>query len=450
MRLSFFGAAETVTGSKYLLENHDQSILVDCGLFQGRKEYRLRNWDAPLFNPAKIDAVVLTHAHIDHSGYLPVLVKKGFKGPIYATPATIDLCEILLRDSGRIHEEDARRANKYGYTKHKPALPLYTEEDAIKALRQFKVLKFGHDLPLGDELTVTASHAGHILGAAILTFRTPDTTLVFSGDLGRLHDPVIRPPATIQTADYLVLESTYGDRLHPDVDPLLELAEVINSTASKGGMVLIPAFAVGRTQKMLYLIHQLFESGAVRQLPVYLDSPMAQNVTDLMKRHTAEHLLPKELCSEVCSIAKYTRTPEESKALNDLKVPSIIIAASGMVEGGRVLHHVKRLAPDPHNTIVFSGFQAPMTRGDRILRGESQVRIHGTDVPIRCRVERLESLSSHADYKEIFSWLDDFRDTPRVFLTHGEVDACHEFKGRIEERYHWEVKVPKYKESIEI
>lgn len=450
MKISFHGATQTVTGSKFLIENSDKKVLVDCGLFQGKKTLRLRNWAQPPFDPKEIDAVVLTHAHIDHSGYLPLLVKKGFSGPIYATKATCDLCEILLRDSGHLHEEDARRANKYGYSKHSPALPLYTEEEAIRSLEQFRAVDFGQPFEIGKELTVTASHAGHILGAAILEIRTHDRTIVFSGDLGRPREPVMRAPAEIQQADLLILESTYGDRTHPTEDVALELARIINNTARRGGMVLIPAFAVGRTQTVMYYIQQLKEAGAIPDMPVYLDSPMAQDATDLMQRHLSEHKLGKELCHKVCRIAEYARTAEESKALSGLKWPSIIISASGMVEGGRVLHHVKRLAPDSKNSIIFAGFQAPMTRGDRILRGEREVKMFGTLVPIRCHVHYLESLSSHSDYTEILDWLGQFRSSPKVLLTHGEPSALDALKERIEHRFNWDVQIPSDGETIEV
>jgi metallo-beta-lactamase family protein len=429
MKIHFLGAAETVTGSKFLLERPGRKVLVDCGLFQGYKHLRLQNWAPFPIPPAAVDAVVLTHAHIDHSGYLPILVRDGFKGPIYATEATFDLCEILLRDSGRIHEEDARRANKYGYSKHHPALPLYTEEDAIGALKQFKTFGFGVELSLGEEFTVSASRAGHILGSAILTFRTPTNTVVFSGDLGRKRDPIMKKPATIQKADYLILESTYGNRLHSQESAEEELGGIIRDTARKGGTVLIPSFAVGRTQMLLYLLYKLKESGSIPDLPVYLDSPMAQDATNLMEKNSSEHILPKDLCRKVCSVAKYVQTPEESKSLFGNHFPSVIISASGMAEGGRVLHHIRHYGPNPHNAIVFAGFQAPMTRGDRMVSGAKEVKIHGKMVPIHARVEILESLSSHADYGEVLTWLKGFVDPPRkVFLVHGERDSLASLK----------------------
>jgi len=451
VKLRFLGAAGTVTGSKTLIETNDCTILVDCGLFQGYKELREKNWaDFPV-NIDKIDAVVLTHAHIDHSGYLPILVREGYKGKIYATHATRDLCEILLRDSGRIHEEDARRANRYGYSKHKPALPLYTEEDAIRSLQQFKTLEFGIDTPLSESLVVHASRAGHILGSAILTFRTSQETLVFSGDLGRPENPIMHPPAQIQVADDLILESTYGNRLHPDVDDEEKLGEIIRKTAKRGGVVLIPAFAVGRTQIVLYLIQQLKAKGKIPEIPIYLDSPMAQDATDIMSRHHNEHSLKPDLCREVCSIAQYVQSAQDSKMLHSKHYPMIIISASGMAEGGRVLHHLKKYAPDHHNSIVFVGFQAPMTRGDRILQGAREVKIHGSMVPIRAKVELLETLSSHADAEETIEWLRKFVKPPRqVFLNHGEPAASEALKEKIIETFGWRVVIPSYMDLYEL
>lgn len=451
MKLHFLGAAETVTGSKYLLEEDGTKILIDCGLFQGLKELRLRNWDPFAVSPNEIDAVLLTHAHLDHSGYLPLLVKQGFKGPIYATKATCDLVEILLRDAGRIQEEDAARANRYGYSKHKPAKPLYTEEEAIRSLKQLSPIEFGQDYPLSYDLVFNAKRAGHILGSAILTVRTPRTTLVFSGDLGRPNSFIMRDPAQIQTADYLVMESTYGARSHKTENPFDELGEVIRSTAKKGGSVIIPCFAVGRAQVVMYIIEQLKERKALPEIPIYLDSPMAVDATEIMERHSNEHKLPKKLCRDVCSVAEYVNSVEQSKAIDANPAPKVIISASGMLEGGRVLHHLKRYGPDPRSAIVFTGFQAPMTRGERILRGEKEVRVHGESVPIRARVEILESLSSHADVEESLMWLRGFTKMPnKIFLTHGEKESAEALKRRIEEEFDVDVYIPKYLEKVNL
>lgn len=450
MKLKFLGATETVTGSKYWLQDGGRSFLVDCGLFQGRKELRLRNWEGPPVDPREVQCVLLTHAHLDHSGYLPLFVKKGFKGPIYATRATADLCGILLRDAGRIQEEDARRANKYGYTKHKPALPLYTEEDAIDSLKLLKTIELGTEYPLGEGVSFHASRAGHILGSAILTIRLENgESLVFSGDLGRPHHPIIKPPATIQQADYLVLESTYGERLHPREEVEEKLGQIVRQTVSRGGTLLIPSFAVGRTQMVLYYLYRLLDRGEIPPVPIYLDSPMAQDATDILKRYRKELRIPPELCSEVCHLAHYIQTVEESKWLHSQKVPQIILSASGMLEGGRVLHHVKHYAPNHLNTILFVGFQAPMTRGDRIIGGAREVKIHGQMVPIRAQIEEIEGLSSHADYEEMLEWLKRFRERPKmVFLTHGEKAAAEHLKEVIEKELGWNVFIPAYLEEV--
>lgn len=451
MKLSILGAAGTVTGSKYLLQSGDANVMIDCGLFQGYKELRLRNWEKIPVDVSTLDAIVLTHAHIDHSGALPLIVKQGYTGPIYATEATIDLCKILLRDSGRIHEEDAMRANKYHYSKHHPALPLYTEEDAIEALKQFKPIKLGVGYTVNDSITYHASRAGHLLGSAILSFKGENRTIVFSGDLGRANDDLLKQRATIQYADYLVLESTYGNREHPEEDPVEELGRIIRDTAKRGGTVVIPSFAVGRTQLLLYYLYQLKEKKKIPNIPIILDSPMAQDATGIFEKHRMEHKIDPSVCSQVCKVARYTQSVADSKALHESAFPQVIIAASGMIEGGRVLHHIKKYAPDHHNTIVFSGFQAPMTRGEKILGGSKEVKIHGQNISIRARIESLESLSSHADYHEILEWLTGFKKAPaKVFLTHGEPDAARSLKEKIQQEFGWEVVIPEYLDEYEL
>lgn len=451
MKLSFWGAARTVTGSRYIIEDGGKRLLLDCGLFQGQKELRLRNWDPFPVPPSSIDAVILTHAHIDHSGYLPLLVRNGFKGPIYCTAPTKDLCAILLPDSGHIHEEDAKRANKYGYTKHKPALPLYTEEEGRQCIKQFEVVDLGTYISITDELQFNFKRAGHILGATFVTLRNFDTRIVFSGDIGRPEAPLINAPATQQSADYLVLESTYGNRRHEDIDPKELLGEVINKTNSRGGTVVIPAFAVGRAQSLLYLIHQLKEEKAIPDLPVYLDSPMAIDATKTLLRYPAEHHLSKAECEEACHSAQYVQTAKLSKTLDQSVIPSIIIAASGMATGGRVLHHLKYFAPHTRNTILFTGFQAPGTRGDKILRGDAEVKIHGQDIPIRAHVDKLENLSAHADSEELLAWLEGFRDAPRrVFLTHGNYEAAQALGEKIGERFGWKVTIPEHGTTVDL
>lgn len=451
MKLTFLGATGTVTGSKYLLDDGDRRILIDCGLFQGLKELRLRNWDRLPVNPADIDAVLLTHAHMDHSGYLPLLVKNGFKGPIYATEATVELCKILLPDAGRIQESDAERANRYGYTRHKPALALYTEQDAYHALRQFRTISFGKDLALSEFLTARYSRAGHILGAACIRVSDGQTDIVFSGDLGRPNDPIMRAPAKVEAADCLILESTYGDRLHERIDPMAQMAQVLNRTFQRGGRVIIPSFAVGRAQLILYYMHRLIESGQVPPVQVYLDSPMAIDATKIWQDHVDEHRLDAASCADVCRTARFVRTVEESKALGEGAMPVVIISASGMATGGRVLHHMAHHIGDARNTILFAGFQAAGTRGARLVHGETEIKIHGRLYPVRAEIDNLSSLSAHADYSEILDWLRGFRKAPRkVFLTHGEPEAASSLKFKIEEHLGWDVEIPDYLTQVEI
>lgn len=452
MKLTFLGATFTVTGSKYLLEIAEKKYLIDCGLFQGHKQLRLLNREPFPVNPSTIEAVILTHAHLDHSGYIPLLIKQGFKGKIYASHATRDLCEILLLDAGRIQEEDAIRANRYGYSKHHPALPLYTESDAKKSLKYFHSVDFDKIYHLQNDLTFSLSHSGHILGSSFITLKSNDTTLVFSGDIGRPQDPVMIQPNQVKFADYLTLESTYGNRRHPNIDVLTQLEEIINSTFAKGGTIVIPAFAVGRTQILLYYIYKLKQEKRLSQhIPIYLDSPMAQDVTRLWNHYSGEHRLSKDECSKVCSVAEYVQSQEDSKRLNSSSFPSIIISASGMAEGGRILHHLVHYAPKEENTILFTGFQAGGTRGDRILKGEKEVKIHGHMIPIRARIENLETLSSHADYEEILQWLKGFKSSPKqVFITHGEPEASESLKFKIEEALGWNVFVPHYLDSIDL
>lgn len=448
MKITFLGAARTVTGSKYLLSVGNKKILIDCGLYQGYKELRLRNWHPLPINPADIDAVILTHAHIDHSGYLPLLVKNGFTGPIYSTTGTKELCEIMLPDSGHIQEEDAFLANKYGYSKHKPVLPLYTLADAEKIMPQFVTIPFEKSFQLSDDCSFTFLPAAHILGSAFVRIRYKNTIIVFTGDMGRTHDPIMREPAVIDSADYLIVESTYGDRDHGTDDPQVQLASIINRTAKRGGSVIIPSFAVGRTQSILYHLSQLKEKNLIPDLPVFLDSPMATNATDLYAHHIAEHRLGSNVCKNFCDIATYVNSVEESKKLDTYRVPIIIISASGMAEGGRVLHHLKAYAPDNRSTIVFTGYQSGGTRGDKILRGEREVKIHGQMIPVRAQVEVIDSLSAHADSNEILLWLKNFKKPPKkTFIVHGEMKAATAMKEKIEKKFHWKCVIPDYLET---
>ena len=446
--LTFLGATGTVTGSKYLVTAGSKKLLIDCGLFQGFKQLRLRNWEALPFDPAGIDAVILTHAHLDHSGYLPLLVRDGFAGKIYATPATRDLCRILLPDSGYLQEEDADYANRHHFSKHAPALPLYTREDAERSLRSFRAVEFGSAFDLGEGATFQFIPAGHLLGAASVSLACRGTSLLFSGDLGRYHDLLMNPPSDIRRADYLVVESTYGDRLHDPDDPTKILAEVINRTAARGGVIVIPAFAVGRAQAVLYAIYLLKEKGAIPDIPVFLNSPMAIEATGLYDQHPGEHRLNPDQCRAMAAAAHQVQSVEESRRVNALRDPMIVVSASGMATGGRVLHHLKAFAPDPRNTILFTGFQAGGTRGASMVGGAKTIKIHGEQIPVRAEVVLLDQLSAHADAGEILDWLGRFEAAPRqTFITHGEPAAADALRRRIEEKLHWRCRVPDYLES---
>ncbi len=448
MKLTFLGAAGTVTGSKYLLEHAGRKLLVDCGLFQGYKNLRLMNWQPLPIDPANLDAVVLTHAHLDHSGALPLLVRQGFRGPVHATPSTIDLCELLLPDSGHLQEDDAEFANRHKTSKHDPALPLYTEDDARQALRYLEPLEFDRPLEFGG-LTLRLRHAGHILGAGSLEVRGERGSLLFSGDLGRPDDLVMRPPAPIEFGDTLIVESTYGDRSHGDNGSADAFAEVITRTAARGGMVIVPAFAVGRAQSLLYQIFLLKRAGRIPDLPVFLDSPMAIDTTTIYQRHRAEHRLTPDECRSLGHVAKYCRTVEQSRALNSLSYPAIIISASGMATGGRILHHLRNHGPDHRSSIVFAGFQAAGTRGDRLVSGERVIRIFGEEVRINAEVVSLPGMSAHADASQIIGWLKTLKKAPRhVYLTHGEPDAADALRWRIEHELRWQVSVPMMGEQV--
>ena len=449
MKLTFLGAAGTVTGSRYLLEFGARRLLVDCGLFQGLKELRLRNREPFPVPPAELEAVVLTHAHLDHTGYLPVLVRDGFRGPVHCTAATADLCGILLPDAGQIEEETAERANRHGYTKHRPALPLFTREDAVRALERFAPAPFDREVALGGDVAVRFRHAGHIPGAASVVLTAGDATVVFSGDLGRPRDPILDPQARIAEADYLVVESTYGDRRHDPTDPREALAEVVNRTVARGGSVVIPSFAVGRTQTVLYHLAALRARGEIPRLPIFVDSPMAQDATRILLAHPETHRLTERDCVAVHSQVRFANTVEESKAINRIDEPMIVISASGMATGGRVLFHLARLAPDPRNTVVFVGHQAAGTRGAKMLEGAETIRIHGEDVPVRAEVVAIHGLSAHADADEIMDWLRGFERPPlATYVTHGEPAAAVALRDRIERELGWRAHAPAHGESV--
>lgn len=451
VRLTFLGATGTVTGSKYLLEHGGRRVLVDCGLFQGLKQLRLRNWESPALPCAQIDAAVLSHAHLDHSGYLPKLVQLGFRGAVHCTPPTHDLCGLLLPDSARLLEEEAQYANRHDWSKHHPALPLYTEADAVAALKRFRQVDFEQAFDPVPGVRIRLRRAGHLLGAASIHVEWDGGSLLFSGDLGRGADLLMPPPSLPEAAEVVVMESTYGDRLHPVGDPLTTIAEVVNRTAARGGVIIVPSFAIGRAQALLYGLHLLKEQRRIPDLPIFLNSPMAADATRIYHAHHAEHRLTPEQCQAMCTTAKIVNSVEESMRLNNLRMPSVIVSASGMASGGRVLHHLKAYAPDPRNSVLFVGYQAMGTRGAAMVGGAASVKIHGQQVPIRAEVVNVPGFSAHADREELLAWVGALPNAPeRVYLTHGEPVAADSLRQAIEERHGWQCSVPEYRDAVEL
>jgi len=450
MQITFIGAVGTVTGSKTLIEADGTRVLVDCGMFQGVKTLRLRNWRRWPFEPNRLDAVVLTHAHIDHTGLLPRLVADHYNGPIHCTPPTESLCEILLPDGGRIQEEDARYLNKKGLSKHKPALPLYTEADARQVLKRLKPHPFDQELRIGA-FRIRFKRAGHILGAATLMLETPEGTLCISGDLGHPDTPLMTPPEDFEGADWLVLESTYGDRLHPDLDPIDELEPIVRRAVERSGVLVIPGFAVDRAQTHLDCLHAIFQRDESLRVPVYLDSPMATDVTELYEKNPEYHRLNADEIARVCRVARIVNTVRDSQELNDLDGPMIIVSASGMVEGGRVVHHIKAHGSDSRNMICLSGYQAPGTRGADLAAGAKAIKIHGSYVPIHAEVAQLRTLSAHADQTDLLEWASGAARPPRtVFVVHGEPVAADVLRRGLAERLGCPVTVPEYRETVEL
>jgi len=453
MKLQFLGGTGTVTGSRYLLSDDRHRLLVDCGMYQGVKTLRRRNWAPFPVEPNTIDAVVLTHAHIDHTGYLPALVKNGFRGRIYCTRATHELCKVLLPDAGYLQEEDAKYAFRKKFSKHEHPEPLFTQKDAYEALKHFESLHYHEEFEPVKGFHVTFTPAGHILGSSCVHVRHAghDRTVVFSGDVGRQNDVIMRPPEPIQKADVLVCESTYGDRLHGETDPEEEPTEIISKTAARGGVVLMPAFAVGRAQMLLYLVHKLIAQGKIPKLPVYLNSPMAIRATEIFSRHHKEHRLNQAQCELIDDNTHFVRTVDESIELTTKKFPSVIVSASGMASGGRVLHHLKMLLPNPRNSIVFAGFQAPGTRGDAMVNGAGSVKIHGEHWPVKAEIHNLDSLSAHGDYEEILEWLGQGQLKPeKVYITHGEAVAADVMRKRVRDRFGWDCEVPELFGEVDV
>jgi metallo-beta-lactamase family protein len=450
-RLTFLGAADTVTGSRYLVESGSRRVLVDCGLFQGYKTLRERNRARFAVPPESIDAVLLTHAHLDHSGYVPALVRDGYRGRVFATPGTTELCRILLPDSGRLLEEEAESARRGGYSRHRAPRPLYTEVDALTALRSFHLQPFASVFQPVEDVEAEFIPAGHITGAAQITLRLGESRLHFSGDLGRAHDPLMRAPAPLPDVDVLVVESTYGDRRHPDGDPASELGAVVRRVASRGGVVVIPAFAVGRAESILLHLSRLRDRGDIPTIPVYLDSPMAVAATAVSRTHPEEHRVTADEAARVADVAIPVSSTEESMRLSGLRGPMIIVSASGMITGGRVLHHVARLGPDRRNAIVLTGYQAGGTRGADLAQGARMLRIFGRDVPIEAEVVQLDSFSAHADAEEVLAWLRSAARPPGMtYVTHGEPEAADTLRRRIQHELGWNVRVPGQGEVVDL
>jgi metallo-beta-lactamase family protein len=455
-KLTFMGAARTVTGSKHLLDVDGRKILIDCGLFQGLKELRERNWQPLPFDPSELSAVVLTHAHLDHTGYLPRLVADGYHGRVFCTAGTSDLSKLILPDSARIQEEDARAANRHGYSKHHPALPLYRESDAYRAISQLQPFGFNRPFSLVDGVDVEFINAGHLLGSSFVKVTIKGGPVVlFGGDLGRYSRPVLPDPSVPPQADVLLLESTYGDRVHEADDQGARLAAIIKDTLARGGKLIIPAFAIGRVEEVLYWIKRLEEEGTIPKLPVYLDSPMA---LDALRYYASRaHELDPDIQTAVEIRRFFTArfqpvsSPQQSAELVRSKIPSIVVSSSGMATGGRVLYHLIGALPDKRNTVLFVGYQAAGTRGRSLVDGAREVKIRGQLVPVNARIERLDSMSAHADSEETLRWLGGFQKPPAItYLVHGEPGPMDTLKATIESRLHWKVHTPAHLEQVEL
>lgn len=449
MEITFLGAAETVTGSKFLVRTQDATILVDCGLYQGYKRLRDRNRQPLPVAVGDLDAILLTHAHLDHSGYIPVLYKQGYRGPVYTHEATKTLCSVLLADSGHLQEEDARYYRRHSLGKHKNPEPLYTRNDAIQSLSLFKTLEFNESFTVGD-ITFQLQPAGHILGAASIILEANGKRIGFSGDVGQSSDLFMCPPVALPEVDVLLLESTYGNRRHEQNDPFSQLESIINATAESGGVVLVPSFAVGRAQLLMHLIAELQKQQRIPKMPVFLDSPMAINVSDIYCRYSEFHRLTHQQCQELCNVATYTRSVEESKALAQIRYPHIIIAGSGMVTGGRILHHLKRLLPDHRTTVVFSGYQAGGTRGEKLISGVDHIKIHGQWIPNNARTAVLSGLSGHGDYEDLEHWLthSSLHSDTQIELVHGDPQALEQMRDHLKKTTTFNVNIAEYMQTL--
>lgn len=459
--ITFWGGVETVTGSRFVLQTDENKYLIDCGLFQGRKKNRLRNWEPFPVKPSEINKVFLTHAHIDHSGYLPRFCREGFNGKIHSTHASADLCQIMLADSAHLQEEDARWANKRGFSKHKKALPLYTAADAQNTISFFDPRHYGEDLFIEENVRVKFRNAGHILGSSFVDIKRVNgpqsKKILFSGDFGRPFQALLPDPDQVYNVDYLIVESTYGNRLHEDEDTAAELIRVIHESVKRRGVLIIPAFSVGRTQALLYTIRELEEQNKIPHLPIYVDSPMAINATKVFDRRINDfnltarkmHLRGKKIFQP--AHLKLCQSVNDSKAINEVKEKAIIISASGMVTGGRILHHLAARLPYREHTVLFIGYQAQGTRGHAILNKKPAVKIHGREVPIKAKIENISGFSGHGDYQEILAWLMAFNKAPQTtFIVHGDPEAAQGMAQKIQDLLGWKTVIPKYGESFNL
>lgn len=443
IKIHFLGAAETVTGSKYLIEALGKKIMVDCGLFQGLKKLRDLNWDYPPINPSEVDVVLLTHAHLDHTGYLPKLVESGFKRSIWGNGPTLQIAEIILKDSAKINEEEAEHANKMGYSKHSPAQPLYTLKDAERTIQHFHEIQSGEWLPLFDGIKVRYQYNGHILGATFIELDIKGKRLVFSGDIGRETDMLLSPPKRPEKADILFIESTYGDRLHPVEDLEAKIQSIVHETWQDGGTLIIPSFAVERTQTLMYLFWKLRQKGLMPEIPIYMDSPMGANVLDVFLHNPTWHKLTKDECTSMCEYINIVESFKETWEIIDNKKPKIVIAGSGMISGGRVLTYLTKYIDNPKTRVLLVGFQAEGTRGRQLLEGIHEIKIYGKYYPVKAQILNIQSLSAHADQKELLDWISEIKNTPeRVFIVHGESHAADVLRVKIKDTYGWECTVP--------
>ncbi len=443
IQLHFLGGAGTVTGSKYLIDALGKKIMIDCGLFQGLKKLRNLNWDYPPINPAEIDVVLLTHAHLDHTGYLPKLVKSGFKGSIWGTAPTIEIAEIILRDSAKINEEAAEHANKEGYSKHKPAEPLYNLKDVEKTVQHFKIIQSKEWIPLYEGIKVRFQYNGHILGATFIEIDIDGKRMVFSGDIGREKDLLLSPPKRPQKADILFVESTYGDRLHPTEDLEGKIQDIVHDTWKDGGTLIIPSFSVERTQTLMYLFWQLRKKGKMPEIPIFMDSPMGAKVLDVFHHNSNWHKLTKDECTEMCEYIHTVESFGETWEIIDNKQPKIIIAGSGMVSGGRVLTYLTKYIDKPTTRVLLVGYQAEGTRGRQLQEGIHEVKIYGKYYPVKAKILTVQGLSGHADQRELLDWMSEIKNTPeRVFIVHGEPHSADVFRVKIKDTFGWESTIP--------